>query len=98
MPAMQEVAGRLHHSLRSLHRHLAAEGTSFRTLVDEVRVTLAEELLATHHLSVMQVAERLGYAEPASFLHAFRRWKGMTPSQWQAQAGARAGTKFQHLR
>lgn len=98
MPAMQEVAASLHHSLRSLHRHLAAEGTSFRTLVDEVRVTLAEELLTTHHLNVMQVAERLGYAEPASFLHAFRRWKGMTPSQWQAQAAAGTGTKFRHLR
>lgn len=98
IPAMQEVAVSLHHSLRSLHRHLAAEGTSFRTLVDEVRVTLAEELLGTHHLSVMQVAERLGYAEPASFLHAFRRWKGMTPSQWQTQAHADAGTKFRHLR
>ena len=25
------------------------------------------------------VAERLGYAEPASFVNAFKRWHGTTP-------------------
>lgn len=84
MPAMSDVARELCLSLRSLHRHLAAEQTSFRALGDEVRETLAEELLATRRLSVGQVAERLGYAESASFLHAFRRWKGVSPLQWQS--------------
>ncbi len=85
MPDMASVADQLCLSLRSLHRHLSAEQTSFRALVDEIRQTLAEELLNTQRLGVGQVAERLGYAEPASFLHAFKRWKGMTPGQWQAQ-------------
>lgn len=102
MPDMASVAARLCLSLRSLHRHLGAEQTSFRALVDEVREALAEELLATRRLSVSQVAERLGYAEAASFLHAFRRWKGLTPGQWQAQQQSgdhkAAGTKFQHFR
>ena len=56
-------------------RHLAAEGTTFRLLVDEVRGALAEEMLS-HRMSVAEVAERLGYAEVASFSHAFKRWKG----------------------
>lgn len=98
MPAMAEVASSLCLSLRSLHRHLEAEQTSFRALVDEVRTALAEELLATRRLSVAQVAERLGYAEPASFLHAFRRWTGSTPRQWLSRDQDGAGTKFQHLR
>src|SRR3989442_9066032 len=45
-------------------RHLAAEGTTFRLLVDEVRGALAEEMLS-HRMSVAEVAERLGYAEVA---------------------------------
>lgn len=94
MPAMSAAATTLCLSLRSLHRHLQAEGTSFRQLVDEVREALAEELLGSGRLGVGEVAERLGYAEPASFLQAFKRWKGITPGRWQQQTG----TKFQHPR
>jgi AraC-like DNA-binding protein len=42
---------------------------------------VARQLLATGSLSVAQVAHRLGYAEPASFIHAHRRWHGTTPGQ-----------------
>lgn len=68
---------------RTLHRHLAAEGTSFRRLVSEVREALAEEMLA-QRMTVEEVAERLGYAEPASFIHAFRRWKGVPPGAYRS--------------
>ena len=77
-----EAAAALAVSERSLRRHLAAEGTSYRSLTDEVRQALAEELLRTGGLSVEQVARRLGYAEPASFTHAFTRWKGLSPRAW----------------
>lgn len=86
MPALPEVAARLAVSERTLRRRLDQEGTSYRSLADEVRQTLAEELLATGGLSVEQVAHRLGYAETASFTHAFTRWKGMSP-----RAFSRAG-------
>src|SRR5262245_39614708 len=56
-------------------RHLAAEGATFRLLIDEVRSALAEEMLS-HHMSVAEVAERLGYAKAASFSHAFKRRRG----------------------
>ncbi len=81
MPGIAEVAGALNLSERTLRRRLAEEGTSFRGLVDEVREALAEELLGTG-LGVEQVARRLGYAETASFTHAFTRWKGASPRAW----------------
>jgi len=31
-------------------------------------------------MTVAEVAERPGYAEAASFSHAFKRWKGSSPS------------------
>jgi AraC-like DNA-binding protein len=79
------VAADLHMASRSLRRRLEQEGTSFRALVDEVRQTLAEELLTTADLKLEEVAQRLGYAESASLIHAFKRWKGMTPNAYREQ-------------
>lgn len=77
---MPEVCAALGLSERSLRRRLAAEGTSYQGLLDEVRETLAVQLLETGLLSVDDVALRLGYAEASSFIVAFKRWRGTTPS------------------
>jgi AraC-like DNA-binding protein len=85
LPDAATVARDLLMSERSLRRRLEAEDTSFRVLADEVRQTLAEELLTTADLKLEEVAQRLGYSEPASLIHAFKRWKGVTPSAYRAQ-------------
>jgi len=87
MPGIETVATELHMAVRSLRRRLDEEGTSFRALVDEIRQALAEELLTTAHLKLEEVAMRLGYAEPASFIHAFKRWKGVSPAVYRQQHG-----------
>jgi AraC-like DNA-binding protein len=76
---MGAVADRLGVSERTLRRRLAADGTSYQRLLDEVRASLAEELIGTGRLSVEEVAVRLGYAEASSFIAAHRRWTGGTP-------------------
>ena len=78
LPDMETLAGELHMSLRTLRRRLADEGTSFRQLQEEVRETLAEELLA-EGLKLEHVADTLGYGEVSNFIRAYRRWKGVTP-------------------
>lgn len=85
LPGLDAVAEDLHLSSRSLRRHLEAEGSSFRALCDEVLETLAEELLTTANMKLEEVASRLGYAEPASFIHAFKRWKGVSPNAFREQ-------------
>jgi AraC-like DNA-binding protein len=85
---MEGLAAELGMAPRTLHRHLAAEGVSFRQLQDEVRQALAEEMLA-HGMTVEEVADRLGYSGASSFTHAFKRWKGVSPSTYRQQvAGA----------
>ena len=76
---MAEVAAALGLSERSLRRHLAEVGTGYRALLEEVRRSVAEELLADPALAVEDVARRLGYAEATSFGAAYRRWTGRTP-------------------
>lgn len=83
LPDMQTLAMELHLTVRTLRRRLDDEGSSYRLLLDEVRQALAEELLATGAIRLEEIAERLGYGEVSNFIHAFRRWKGMTPRQYR---------------
>jgi len=82
LPDMTSVAARLHLTERTLRRRLGQEQTGFRQLQEETREALAEELLRLPGLSLDEVAQRLGYGEVSNFVHAFRRWKGMTPKQF----------------
>ena len=83
-PRLGDVARALAVSERTLHRRLAEEGVHFAALVEEARRERAELLLATPQLSCSEVAFLLGYAEPATFFRAFRRWTGETPQRWRA--------------
>jgi AraC-like DNA-binding protein len=78
-----DVATRLNMSRRTLTRHLLRQGASFKALLDEVRREHAEHALVREGGSVGEISERLGYAEPAAFHKAFRRWTGMTPAQYR---------------
>lgn len=71
---MPTVAADLFLSTRTLRRRLELEGTSFRELVDEVR-----QALLAGGLSVSQIAHRLGYGSGSAFVHAYERWRGVTP-------------------
>jgi AraC-like DNA-binding protein len=84
IPDSPAVAAALQMSNRTLSRRLDEEGISFRALVDEVREMLAEEMLVTAQMTTEQVSRRLGYSEPASFVRAFKRWKGVAPQAFRA--------------
>ncbi|MGW4118012.1 AraC family transcriptional regulator [Nocardia sp. NPDC004711] len=85
LPDQSAVAAEMYVSARTLSRRLHEEGTSFRTLLDEVRQALSEELLDRTDMTTEQVAGRLGYAEAASFIRAFRRWQGCPPQEYRAR-------------
>jgi AraC-like DNA-binding protein len=87
IPDMEEIAGEMRMTSRTLRRHLTAEGATFRALLEEVRSTLAEELMATASLTHGEIAERLGYADVTTFIEAFRRWKGVPPSEFRRSLG-----------
>lgn len=82
VPTMPAIAADLNMNPRTLRRRLAAEGTSFRALLDEVRHKRALELV-TRGLPIEEIATQLGYAETANFTHAFIRWEGLAPSYFR---------------
>lgn len=86
-PTIADVARRLAMSARTVHRRLQEESTSFSAIVETLRRERAELLLTDAGTSASQVAMLLGYAEPATFFRAFKRWTGMTPSEWRQANG-----------
>ncbi|MBN8494326.1 MAG: AraC family transcriptional regulator [Burkholderiales bacterium] len=76
----EQVARLAQLSQRTLQRRLAEAGTSFQELRDQVRADIALKYLRQSSLQAAQIAEILGYSEPAAFTRAFRRQHGMTPS------------------
>ncbi|MFY9476315.1 MAG: AraC family transcriptional regulator [Aquabacterium sp.] len=89
IPDMEEISAEMHMTSRTLRRHLTAEGATFRALLEEVRSTLATELMANARLTHAEIAQRLGYADVTTFIEAFRRWKGVPPSEYRRQQGLR---------
>jgi AraC-like DNA-binding protein len=82
LPAMAVIAREFCITERTMHRRLAAEHTSYRELVDEVRVNLASALLESG-LTVEETARQLGYSETAAFTRAFIRMRGEPPSKYR---------------
>jgi AraC-like DNA-binding protein len=83
IPAVEEAARRLGMSGRSLQRALRAEGTSYATLVDEVRKELALAHLRERDRTLSEIALLVGFQEVAAFTRAFRRWTGVLPSAFR---------------
>lgn len=80
---IQQVAQALHLSVRTLSRRLAAEGTHFQAVKDEVRRDFAIQQLTSSSVSLAVLAGQLGFEDLASFNRAFRNWTGSTPGTYR---------------
>lgn len=66
---------------RSLQRALSAEGSSFRQLEQEVRLSIAHNLVEGSRTSLSEVATSAGYRHLSSLSRAYKRSKGSSPSR-----------------
>ncbi len=82
-PTIAHTARLLGVPVRTLQRRLQQNGLSYSQLVENTRYERASHLLKGTDKSVAQVAKALGYADPASFTRAFRRWMNMSPRQYR---------------
>ena len=70
-------------SVRTLQRRLKEAGVTYAELQDDVRRTLALNLLENEMLALGEIAFSLGYSEVSAFNHAFRRWVGQSPGDYR---------------
>lgn len=82
-PNVERIARLLHTSASTLARRLAAEGTSFSELLDDLRRQLALQYVASTNLDSTEIALLTGFSQAPAFHRAFRRWVGVTPSQYR---------------
>lgn len=72
-------------SERTLIRHLKALNTSFKSILEEERRLSADKLLEQARYTICDISEILGYTESANFCRAFKRWHGLSPSEYRRQ-------------
>jgi AraC family transcriptional regulator of adaptative response / methylphosphotriester-DNA alkyltransferase methyltransferase len=89
--SLDDIARRVASSRRQVQRAFAEIGnTTFREHLTKVRMERAAEMLQAERLTVREVAQRVGYRQPAQFAKAFRRHRGRAPSAYRTQLLARA--------
>jgi AraC family transcriptional regulator of adaptative response / methylphosphotriester-DNA alkyltransferase methyltransferase len=81
---VDDVAHEIATSRRQLQRVLAEVGnTTFGQLLAKARMAAAERLLVQNGLPVREVAQRVGYRQPAQFAKSFRVRYGATPREYR---------------
>jgi AraC-like DNA-binding protein len=81
-PTVEQIAAELGTSARSLHRQLAAEGTTYQRVLDRLRRDQAIRAVGDGE-PFKAIAAAVGFADPRAFRRAFKRWTGATPQQFR---------------
>jgi AraC-like DNA-binding protein len=77
------VARHLGVDRRTLHRHLAAQGQSFSSLLQGLRCDWVERHLKQGQLPLADCATLLGFGSQSAFAYWFRCQFGCSVSQWR---------------
>ena len=91
-PTIEDIAGALHMSSRTLQRRLQDSGSNFQRVLEEARHQLARHYLNNSILELNEAAYLLGYEDSNSFVRAFRTWEGVPPARWREEQRARAAS------
>jgi len=86
--SIEQLARATGTSVRTLQRRLKDAGVSYNDLHNDVRKTLALNLLENETLALGEIAFSLGYSEVSAFHHAFRRWTGQSPGDYRRSRAA----------
>ncbi|RBW54998.1 helix-turn-helix domain-containing protein [Ruegeria sp. A3M17] len=86
---MAEITGL---SRRTLQRALARHGKTYTAIVQEARFENACALLDDLGIRIIDVAFTAGYEHPQHFTRAFRKYTGLTPSQYRRRSSTESSS------
>jgi AraC-like DNA-binding protein len=84
--SMDKVAHAIAMSRQTLYRRLKEEGITFAEIHDDLRQRMALEYLQGQKVTVNETAYLLGFSEASSFVRAFKRWTGFSPTAYLNRA------------
>jgi AraC-like DNA-binding protein len=82
-PRIEYLAKKLHTTPRTLRRRLEEIGTTHREILEELRKELALKYLGERAIGPTEVAFLLGYSNASAFHKAFKRWTGVSASEFR---------------
>lgn len=88
IPSSELIADKLGISVRTLQRKLNEEDTSYKEVLNELRQELALHYVKNSTLNFDIIATKLGFSEPRSFYRSFKKWTGLTASQFRNQSSS----------
>jgi AraC-like DNA-binding protein len=83
IPTLDEISADLGCSRSQLRRWLGRDGISYNDIKESCRRELALDLLRRSPLSIEEISAQLGYYDSDAFRQAFRRWIGISPSEFR---------------
>ena len=88
-PGIVTLARHLHMTPRTLRRRLAEMGTTHRDILEQLRKELALRYLGERAIGTSEVAFLLGYSNASAFHKAFKRWTGVSASEYRRRGPPR---------
>ena len=82
----QQMARQLRVSRRTLQRKLAEANTTYLKLVDETRRDLALRYIEDPVRTITDITFTLGFSQQSAFTRAFKRWTGLSPSDYRTRS------------
>lgn len=79
---VEDIASRLGVSVRTLQRNLSAENTTFKQELQAVQKAMTFSYLKMK-LSAEEISSLIGYSEVNTFSRAFKKWTGMTVTEYR---------------
>ena len=92
----EKVAHSLYMSESAFQKKLKMEGTSYQALLDRTRTELSQHYLGRGNMSISEAAFLLGFTDSSNFSRAFKRWLGVSPSEYRHQQTGIADEQFTH--
>lgn len=94
---LSEVAERFEMSVRSFNRRFKiATNKSPLQYLQEIRITVAKDLLQTSNLTIHEIAYKVGYSDMGHFVGLFKKLLATTPSEYRTTVRAKLFSADQH--
>jgi AraC-like DNA-binding protein len=83
-PKLDQIASAAKVEARAIQRTLRQSGLTLRSVIERLRVVAAEDLAETSE-PVIDVAVAVGYTSQQALSKAFRRWRGLSPTEFRSR-------------